>query len=63
MALNCTDAETARAALERASCDTSVELPALAEATIAIATQPAPEVEPHLATAVHTLLCRSATGF
>lgn len=62
MALNCTDAEAARAALERVSCDAGVELPALAEATIAIATQPDPAVEPHLATAVHALLCQSATG-
>ena len=62
MALNCTYAEAARAALERASCDASIELPALAEATIAIATQSDPAVQPHLATAVHVLLCQSATG-
>ena len=62
MALNCTDAEVARAALQRVSCDASVELPALAEATIAIATQAEPDVEPHLATAVHALLCTSTTS-
>ena len=62
MALNFTDAEVAWAALQRVSCDASLELPALAEATIAIATQAEPAVEPRLATAVHALLCQTPRG-
>jgi hypothetical protein len=56
MALNCTDADAAWATLRRVSREADVELGALAQATIAIATSPEPDVDCSTAAAVMSLL-------
>jgi hypothetical protein len=56
MALNRTDADAARTALQGVSTKFGISLPVLAEATIAIATTTEPAVDGHAASAVNQLL-------